>query len=183
MTGESSKDNAWKRASVTVCPNEVPNYASACDEGAYSSACSCFGYTEVKTTTIAPTTTTKTVYVKPTGSCPSGGVTSTVTLTPSSCPSGDAGKTVTVTKDAVTVTVTSSGSGSSSTPTPDKCLSDDDAEKIVNNFSDLLEYTSYNGTQGAPGRGYHYNVSAITLAPDFVDISDSINFMAGFPVS
>ena len=162
ITGESKKD-AWKRASVTVCPNDVPNYASACDEKNYSSACSCYGFTEVKTTTLAPTTTTKTVYVAPT-----------------SC---DGQKTVTV-----TATVTKDGSGSCPTggpspPSDDKCLSDEDAKKIVDNFSTLLEYTSYNGTQGAPGRGYKFDVSAATLDPAFVDISDSINFMAGKPVS
>src|SRR4051794_1085316 len=36
--------DSWKR-DVTVCPNEVPNYASACDEGAYKSACSVWGVT------------------------------------------------------------------------------------------------------------------------------------------
>src|ERR1700761_5584840 len=50
ITG-SGHDN-WKRATVALCPNEVPNYASACDDAAYSSACSCYGYTDVKTTTV-----------------------------------------------------------------------------------------------------------------------------------
>lgn len=101
----------------------------------------------------------------------------------------DAGKvTVTETKtvggkDTVTVTVTDKGDGSHPTGKPSgKCLTDDSAKTIVDNFRDLLEFTSYNGTQGKPGRGYHLNVSAITLAEDFVDISDSINFMAGFPL-
>jgi hypothetical protein len=62
-------------------------------------------------------------------------------------------------------------------------LSDAEAEKIVNNFITLLEYTSYNGSFGKPGRGYKQDVSDATLDPSFVDISDSINFMAGFPVS
>ena len=166
VTGESSKWQDWKRAKVTVCPNDVPNYASACDEKNYSSACSCYGYTEVKTTTLAPTTTTEIVYVKPT-----------------SC---DGQKTVTV-----TATVTEKGGnggngGSGPTGVPDfpgkKCLSDSEAEKIVNNFITLLEFTSYNGTRGAPGRGYKQDVSDATLDKDFVDISDSINFMAGIPV-
>jgi hypothetical protein len=173
ITGESAWSDWQKRASVTVCPNEVPNYASACDEAGYSSACSCFGFTEVKTTTIAPTTTTKTVYVKPT-SCDSEGAV-----------------TVTVTEAKVTVTATvTEGGKDCPTDTPDlpdipsgKCLSDADAKKITDNFADLLRYTSYNGTQGAPGRGYKQDVSDATLATDFVDISDSINFMAGFPVS
>jgi len=56
---------------------------------------------------------------------------------------------------------------------------------LVNNFVDLLEFTSYAGNPaiGAPaGRGYHQSVSDATLATDFIDISDSINFMAGFPL-
>ena len=182
VTGEGSTWADWKqkRATVEVCPNDVPNYASACDEAGYSSACSCFGFTEVKTTTVAPSTTTKTVYVAP-SSCDSG---KTVTVT-------EAVKTVTVSsdcKDQKTVTVTATATGkehdSTSTPSPDgKCLSDEDAKKIVDNFSELLEFTSYNGTQGAPGRGYHFDTSAATLDPAFQDISDSINFMAGIPVS
>jgi hypothetical protein len=167
VTGEPSK-GAWKRDSVTVCPNDVPNYASACDESGYSSACSCFGFTEVKTTTIPATTTYKTVYVDATCT---------------------AGSTVTVTSAKATVTVTKTETKTPTGPTglpdyPGKCLSDAEAEKIVNNFRTLLEFTSYNGSRGgAPGRGYQFNVSAITLDETFVDISDSINFMAGFPVS
>lgn len=252
ITG-TGKDN-WKRATVAVCPNEVPNYASACDDAAYTSACSCFGYTEVKTTTIAPTTTTKTIWVKPTGgsgscttetatvtgtvtvvtgsTCPAGetstkyivtGTTSTATVTGtvtvvtgSTCPAGST-TTVTDTKTlpggygtATTVTITSTStkvvntgtvtattvtdtktvtvSGSPSTSSSaSKCNVDDAlATTLVYNFVDLLQFTSYAGSpqQGIPaGRGYHYNTSAATLATDFIDISDSINFMAGFPVS
>ncbi|KIW87068.1 uncharacterized protein Z519_12365 [Cladophialophora bantiana CBS 173.52] len=229
ITGHG-KDN-WKRATVALCPNEVPNYASACDEAAYTSACSCFGYTEVKTTTVAPTTTTKTIWVKPTAgsgsSCTASTLYSTVTGTTtvvsgstcpavtattvtqtsiktiptySSCPvastvtkpgstcsettktvyTGDVtATTVTVTN---TATVTSSPSGTSP-GTPSSCNVDDAlATTLVNNFVILLEYTSYNGTQGPPGRGYQQNVSDATLASDFSDISDSINFMAGFPL-
>ncbi|KIX07745.1 uncharacterized protein Z518_02399 [Rhinocladiella mackenziei CBS 650.93] len=315
LTGVS-KDEAWKRASVTVCPNEVPNYASACDEAGYTSACSCFGFTAIKTTTIAPTTTTKTVYVAPTGSacstaivvsgttCPAaetetstviktvGGpgstatVTDTITLKGSStCAAGSTvtktvgssavpttltetvtlhgsstcaapstvsvtvsgsrsastvtstvtlhgsstcaaastvsvtvsrgatattvtktvgsatastvtvtvgsatATTVTVTASTFTVTKTTSGACSSTTSasaTPSTCVVDDDlAETIVNNFIDLLLFTSYAGNPAAgipAGHGYHQNVSDATLAADFSDISDSINFMAGFPL-
>jgi hypothetical protein len=159
---------------VTVCPNEVPNYASVCDEAGYSSACSVWGITKETTTTLTPTTTTKTVYVKPTA-CVSGATTTvTVTITKD----GSSSRTTSSFTTTSSKTTSSTGSG----PTG-KCLSDDDAKKITDNFSTLLEFTSYNGTQGAPGRGYQYNVSAITLDPAFVDISDSINFMAGFPVS
>jgi len=163
ITGaQSSGWNAWKRAQVTVCPNEVPNYASACNDAAYSSACSCFGYTETLTTTVAPTTTTKTIWVKPTGAASSCSV-STITA-------------------ATTVTVTVAASTSSSTPASKCNVNDALATKLVNNFATLLEYTSYAGSQGAPGRGYKYDVSAATLNPAFTDISDSINFMAGFPL-
>lgn len=205
ITGVAGKDG-WKRAQVTVCPNQVPNYASACNEAAYTSACSCFGYTEIKTTTIAPTTTTKTVYIAPTwpavvvsgSTCP-GPVTSTKTVGASGWAS-----TVTVTVTAgsgsvtpVTVTKTESGYGGwcssttvvTSTTTSavaSSCIVDDaKATEVVNNFIDLLEYTSYagNAAAGIPaGRGYHYNTSAVTLDPNFNDISDSINFMAGFPL-
>lgn len=204
ITGDGS--NNWKRAKVTVCPNEVPNYASACNTDAYSSACSCFGFTEVKTTTLAPTTTTKTVYVKPTGGagCATATVTATV-VSGTTCPAAPT-KTVTVasgttcaaastttvtvggaTASTVTVTATVTESGHSypsGSSVPSKCNVDDAlATTLVNNFMDLLSFTSYNGTQGPPGHGYHQNVSDATLATDFVDISDSINFMAGIPVS
>ncbi|KPI42810.1 uncharacterized protein AB675_2056 [Cyphellophora attinorum] len=78
-------------------------------------------------------------------------------------------KEVTVTKATATVTVTKTES-SKPTGTGKKCLSDKEAEKIVDNFRDLLEYTSFQPTAerpGLPGRGYHFNVSAATLAPDF----------------
>lgn len=53
----------------------------------------------------------------------------------------------------------------------------------MDNFSDLLEHTSYpGGDKGAPGSGYNMTISNATLATDFVDISDSINFMAGIPL-
>ncbi|KIW81351.1 hypothetical protein Z517_04376 [Fonsecaea pedrosoi CBS 271.37] len=225
ITGHGGKDN-WKRTTVALCPNEVPNYASACNEAAYTSACSCFGYTEVKTTTVAPTTTTKTIWVKPTGgsgaSCTVGTSTLTTTVTGtttvvsgstcpvgtsttitetstkviptySSCPAAGTATTITITQGPATATtttvtttetatVTKPGSGSSS-DTPSSCVVDDAlATTLVENFMILLEFTSYNGTQGAPGRGYQQNVSDATLASDFSDISDSINFMAGFPL-
>ncbi|OAP56285.1 hypothetical protein AYL99_09464 [Fonsecaea erecta] len=228
ITG-NGHDN-WKRATVALCPNEVPNYASACDEAAYTSACSCFGYTDVKTTTVAATTTTKTIWVKPTGGAGSSCTVATSTLTStvtgtttvvsgstcpvatsstvtetttkviptySSCPAGTTttvttgapvtATTVTVTSaapaTATTVTVTVSGPSGTSSGTPSSCVVDDAlATTLVNNFMILLEFTSYNGTQGPPGRGYQQNVSDATLADDFSDISDSINFMAGFPL-
>jgi len=223
----------WKRATVALCPNEVPNYASACDDAAYTSACSCFGYTGVKTITIAPTTTTKTIWVKPTGGSASGSIctsgtatiiktstvvsgttcpaasTSTVTKTLSGSSSWSASTVVygTTCPSVSTVTKTLSGSGTwsastvtvtvpsatgttvtvstCSTPSliPTACNVDDaSATKLVNNFVDLLEHTSYAGSQGAPGSGYDQDVSDATLATDFIDISDSINFMAGFPL-
>ena len=95
-------------------------------------------------------------------------------------------------KETVTVTETKTKDCTAPTDGPkgpggpphggDKCLTDDAAKKIVDNFRDLLEFTSYNGTQGAPGRGYHQAISDATLAADFTDISDSINFMAGKPL-
>lgn len=94
-------------------------------------------------------------------------------------------------KETVTVTVTEDCAGPTGKPDhghgpkpgdDKKCLSDDEAATIVKNFATLLEFTSYNGTQGAPGRGYKQDVSDATLAEDFVDISDSINFMAGKPL-
>jgi hypothetical protein len=231
VTGKAN-DN-WKRTTVALCPNEVPNYASACNDAAYTSACSCFGFTETLTTTVAPTTTTKTIWVKPTGgastcsastvvststkylgsgtTCPAAETKTVVTGTTvvststkflgsgSSCPAADTKTVVTgttltvatattvtvVTATATTVTVTKDApSSSSSSSVPSSCVVDDAlATLLVNNFVDLLQYTSYAGTQGAPGRGYHQSVSDATLATDFVDISDSINFMAGFPVS
>jgi hypothetical protein len=93
--------------------------------------------------------------------------------------------TITKATATQTVTVTETDKGSWPTGKPDhgKCLSDDDAEAIVANFINLLEFTSYNGSRGGPvGRGYNQAVSDKTLAVDFVDISDSINFMAGKPL-
>lgn len=193
--------NAWKR-DVTVCPNEVPNYASACDEAGYKSACGVFGVTGETTVTIPATTTTKTVYVGGGGSGYGNGngngngygdgvctSTSTVltSVTKTGCSGGMTTSTVTetststVTKAATTVTVTPTyGSGG---PSPSgQCLSDSKAQEFVDAFTDLLEYTSYNGTQGPPGRGYHFNVSAKYLAVDFKDYSDSINWMANLPL-
>lgn len=202
ITG-SGNDN-WKRATVAYCPNEVPNYASACsDDAAYTSACSKFGFTNVITTTVAPTTTTKTIWVKPTGgagsSCSASTVTATTTVVSGkTCPAGSTatststkvivtGTTTTVTvATATTVTVTKSCSVSTTSSAPSKCNVDDAlATKLVTNFVDLLQHTSYAGNAAAhipAGSGYHYDVSAATLSTDFVDISDSINFMAGFPL-
>ena len=265
ITG-SGNDN-WKRATVAYCPNEVPNYASACNDAAYTSACSKFGFTNVITTTVAPTTTTKTIWVKPTGGAGGNGGScsvSTVSVTATSvvvkgstCPAGSTStttstkvivtgttttetvtknnggtctastqtvtknnggtctastetvtknnggtctaSTVTVTKNTgtattvtvatattVTVTSTKSCSASSTSSTPSSCKVDDAlATKLVTNFVDLLQHTSYagNAAQHIPaGSGYHYDVSAATLSTDFIDISDSINFMAGFPL-
>ncbi|OCT50101.1 hypothetical protein CLCR_07273 [Cladophialophora carrionii] len=202
ITGKGH-DN-WKRATVALCPNEVPNYASACDDAAYTSACSCFGYTEIKTTTVAPTTTTKTIWVKPTGgaeSCSASTVTTTsVVVSGSTCPAASTttstkvvvtGTTVTKTGGATTVTETKtetktvtkdSPSATSSVPASSCKVDDALATTLVNNFVDLLQFTSYAGDRGPPGRGYHQDVSDATLATDFIDISDSINFMAGFPL-
>jgi hypothetical protein len=87
VTVVGTESKGWdKRAQVTYCPNKVPAYAvgpcGASGEGgagaaAYSSACSWLGYTADSTTTAAPTTYTKTVYVAST--CP----TNTVTITAS----------------------------------------------------------------------------------------------------
>ncbi|KIV95898.1 hypothetical protein PV10_03499 [Exophiala mesophila] len=175
ITAAAGKDG-WKRGvSVTVCPNQVPNYASACDEAHYTSACSVFGYTIIKTTTIAPTTTTKTVYVKPTSgaTCPTASiVTKTITVTAGAT----TGKPATTTTAAPTTTTTAT-----------KCnvANEAAASKLVDNFKILLEYTDYvpaNGSFIPAGRGYKRDVSAATLNDNFVDISDSINFMAGFPL-
>jgi hypothetical protein len=188
--------DSWKR-DVTVCPNEVPNYASACDEGAYKSACSVWGVTGESTVTVPATTTTKTVYVNGGGNGGNGGYgngvcTSTVAITKTGCSGGTTTatvtKTATITAAVTTVTVTAPyGGDKGPSGTTDKgptgtCLSDAKATEFVNAFVDLLEHTSYNGTQGPPGSGYHYNVSAKYLATDFQDFSDSINYMAGFPL-
>lgn len=96
--------NGWEKRDVTVCPNEVPNYASAChDEKAYASACNAWGVTGVETTfTIPATTWTKTVYAGKGGVCETGTVTTTVyggtTVV--------AGSTVTVAASTATTTVT-----------------------------------------------------------------------------
>jgi len=211
-------NNGWKqkRETVAVCPNEVPNYASACDEAHYTSACSVFGFTNIITTTVKPTTTTKTVFVKPTGGVCVSGTTcpaaSTITKTVSGSAWGSK-ETVTVTVPAgsatlITKTVTVSGAYGSVTATtvtktvsgtcswastttsaaPSKCVVDDaKASALVSGFINLLEFTDYkpqgNATFPPAGRGYNKDVSAATLDTDFVDISDSINFMAGIPVS
>jgi hypothetical protein len=94
-------------------------------------------------------------------------------------------KTITVPASTKTETKTETVTAPypSGTKGPGKCVvTDAKAEELVKGFATLLEYTSYNGTQGAPGRGYKYDVSAATLATDVVDTSDSINFMAGFPL-
>ncbi|KAK5074185.1 hypothetical protein LTR64_006670 [Lithohypha guttulata] len=291
----ASKLREWKR-DVTVCPNEVPNYASACDESHYKSACSAWGVTGETTITIPATTTTKTVYNANGATCDSstvtvtsaidtttvsvGTVTSTITST-STKSVGRVTETVTSTStksvgtvtDTVTSTTTKSvgtvtetitvgfggnngtsgnnggrgnngtvtetvttivGSGSTATTTvtvgrgsnstvtetvtstvtapgagttgttgtnattgvvgtfpngtnadAPKCINDAEALVFIDAFIDLLEYTSYAGdpsTFTPAGRGYHQDVSDKYLAVDFKDYSDSINWMAGFPM-
>jgi len=74
-------------------------------------------------------------------------------------------------------------STTTSSAAPSSCVvTDAIASGLAANFTLLLENTSYNGTQGAPGTGYPQDVSDATLASDFSDISDSIYFMAGFPL-
>lgn len=226
----------YKRA-VTVCPNEVPNYASACNTADYKSACSVWGITSETTFTVPATTTTKTVYQgndspgsctgatatvtstvtwtgaplgTPSGGYPGGpssvvtstitqsGVTVTVTYDVPAAPTGWSGNhtvTSTVTEPAYTVTVTGASSGvPTSGPTSGAgnfsgtCITQAHAEFLVSGFTNLLEYTSYPGnnytTPPTPaGRGYNLNVSDAILDPNFQDYSDSINWMAGFPVS
>ena len=165
-------------------PNNVPDWAKACDKDSYKSACKKWNVIETTTTTTPPRTLTTTIYVedKSTGnpSAPDPWVGSPPTgPAPGSKPGDCSPVTVTITKgDSKPTSGPSPGQGTSG-----KCLSDEKATEFVNAFKDLLEYTSYNGTQGAPGRGYHFSVSAKYLAPDFQDYSDSINYMAGFPVS
>lgn len=128
-------------------------------------------------------TVTETVTAGGHGGKPAGpGEEVTVTETTTKTVGGKDSVTVTVTDDCSAPTDGPGHGGPGGPPAGGKCLSDDAATKIVDNFRTLLEYTSYNGTQGAPGRGYKYDVSKATLAEDFVDISDSINFMAGFPL-
>lgn len=106
----SSGWNNWKR-DVTVCPNEVPNYASVCNEAAYKSACSVWGVNGETTFTIPATTTTKTIYVAngnggignyggPGGVCTSTNVI-TATTTVSACSGGTTTSTVVSTTTSV----------------------------------------------------------------------------------
>lgn len=216
ITADGAGKDGWKRGTVIVCPNEVPNYASACDDAHYTSACSKFGFTNIITTTVAAPTTTKTVWVKPTGgvvvsgtTCPAAGtVTKTVsgsawggkeTVTVTVPLSGSATvitKTVTVsgaygshTASTVTVSGTCTAPAHSTTTSaaPSKCiLTDAKATSLVDGFITLLEYTNYVPTNGSfipAGRGYKIDVSNAILNDKFQDISDSINFMAGIPVS
>lgn len=164
---------------VTVCPNEVPNYASACDEGHYKSACAVWGVTGETTITIPATTTTKTVYAGNGHGGADCGKTVTVTA---------ADNTVTVTAAEKTITVTSTGGFGGPTitghgdaaPVNGKCLTDDQAKEFVDAFQNLLENTNYTG---APSNGYNDSISKKYLDENFVDYSDSINWMAGIPVS
>lgn len=223
LTGKSK----FKR-DVTVCPNDVPNYASACDLAGYKSACKVFGISSETTYTIPATTTTKTVYAGKGGfgSCTDGTATTTSTTTVTSVITIATGSGTTYTAGSgfftgtgpvstitttVTSTITSAGSvstftvgegkGTNTTVTETvtvtsagsvpagpsgKCVSKERADALVAGFIDLLEYTSYAGdntTGTPPGRGYHYNVSADIFDDAFFDVSDSINWMAGFPVS
>lgn len=113
--------------------------------------------------------------------------TATVTVTEGGKPGhgGPAKETVTVT-ETKTESAKECPTGKPEGPKPgDKCLTKEKAEKIVNNFRDLLEFTDFVPSAqqpGAPGRGYHQEISDATLDPKFVDISDSINLMAGFPL-
>lgn len=183
--------SGWKR-DVIVCPNEVPNYASACNDDSYKSACSVWGVTGETTITVPASTTTQTVYAPST--CPSAGtsiVTVTTAVATTTVSVGTVTSTVTATPATTTVTVTAGvGPTGTGSPTggyngtsPSQCISDAQATEFAAAFKDLLQHTSYNGTQGPPGSGYDQDVSDKYLATTFTDYSDSINWMAGFPVS
>lgn len=193
-TTPAAASSTWEDVEdVTVTETATGTY---CDKtGKLTKPAPAGGECTIDVTTV--TVATATVTVPAGGKGPGGpGGKDTVTVTETETKTVGGKDTVTVTttvggKDTVTKTVTED----CSTPTDGghggpggpggpggKCLTDDAANKLVDNFSTLLEYTSYNGTQGRPGRGYKYDVSAATLAEDFVDISDSINFMAGFPL-
>ena len=106
---QPSNWNQWQKKDVTVCPNEVPNYASACDEKGYRSACNAWGVSYETTYTIPATTTTKSVYVYNGGkgaSCPAG-ATATVVSTKTET-STAAGSTITVAGSTTTSTVAGS---------------------------------------------------------------------------
>lgn len=177
ITGEPAAATGWEnyKRDVTVCPNEVPNYASACDEAHYKSACKVWGVSGETTFTIPATTTTKTVYVSKGGDCT--GATETKTVT-------EAKETKTVTEAKETVTVTSTPTGGFPAPSG-KCLDETKATYFAESFADLLRYTNYkpaNGSRIPAGTGYHQNTSDAILDPAFVDYSDSINWMAHFPL-
>lgn len=230
------KPTAWKR-DITVCPFEIPAYATACtDTAAYSSACSCYGFTDPATVSGTTTTLTTTAWVHPKGwTATSGGWVSptgsassdwvhkgtassdwthkgTATsdwVSPTgtaSCAAatttifagynstftcGASGTTVTVTKSAeyggrnhtVTVTVTDTDSLTTTTtstatctptPTPSTCVTDDDAVTITNGFINLLEFT---------GDNFNTTLAETLLTTNFTDTSDSINFLAGIPLT
>ena len=108
--------NQWEKKDVTVCPNEVPNYASACDDKGYRSACKAWGVISETTFTIPATTTTKTVYFGNGGkdaTCP----VATVTKTEAGSTSTVAGSTTTVAGSTTTTTFTVTAPGGSSTKT------------------------------------------------------------------
>jgi hypothetical protein len=111
-------------------------------------------YCTIDVTTIKVPASTATVTVTA-GGKPGDKV--TVTETETKTTTVGAGKTVTVTSDCAAPT---GGNGGHGGYPGGKCVVDDDkAEEIVNNFITLLEYTSYNGTQGPPGRGYKCKLS------------------------
>lgn len=114
---KASNWNQWEKKDVTVCPNEVPNYASACDDKGYSSACKAWGVIGETTYTIPATTTTKTVYFGngdgKDATCPIA----TITKTEAGKTETVAGSTVTVAASTSTTTFTVTAAGSSSTQT------------------------------------------------------------------
>lgn len=102
----------WEKKDVTVCPNEVPNYASACDLSGYSSACKAWGVVSETTFTIPATTTTKTVYFGgKDATCP----VATVTKTEAGSTSTVAGSTTTVAGSTTTTTFTVTAAGNTYT--------------------------------------------------------------------
>lgn len=199
--------NQWEKKDVTVCPNEVPNYASACDDKGYRSACKAWGVISETTFTIPATTTTKTVYFGngKDGVCQvatvtktEAGSTSTVAASTTTVAGSTTTTSITVTLSATTVTAAektvtvTAGEGSAhptggvGAPFPNGttefpgCLTTAKAKEFTDAFKNLLEFTN----AGVPGVSapYNSNISAKYLDDNFQDYSDSINWMSGRPL-
>jgi hypothetical protein len=175
-------------ATTTVAPTTttktvyvVPTWASTCSSATSTVTVTASpvggtgsGYTYVAPSTVTSTVTTTKIPVGGSGT----GYYLTVTVTTTSIPVGATGSgyvpsTSTVTVTPAALTVTANATCATATPAANStCLSGAQATYVVNSFINFLENTDFY----VPG-DFDLELANAVLASNFIDQSDSINFM------